>query len=95
MRPYMPTAQIKITTINMKKMERKKRAYITPEIKVYPMENNSLLQTVSVTPNGSASGTSNWEADETHEGGIGIVEDGSNMAPAKKHNSLWDEEEEE
>ena len=76
----------------MKKMERKKRAYTTPEIMVYPMENDILLQTVSVTPNG---GTSNWEADETHEGGIGIVDDGSNMAPAKKHNSLWDDEEEE
>ena len=31
----------------MKKMERKKRAYTTPEIKVYPMENDSLLQAVS------------------------------------------------
>ncbi len=78
----------------MKKMECKKRAYITPEMKVYPME-NSLLQTVSVTPDAGASGTSNWEADETHEGGIGIVDDGSNMAPAKKHNSLWNEGEEE
>ena len=31
----------------MDNMERKKRAYTTPEIKIYPMENDSLLQAVS------------------------------------------------
>ena len=31
----------------MKKMESKKRAYIMPEIKVYPMENDNLLQAAS------------------------------------------------
>ena len=31
----------------MKKMERKKRAYTTPKIKVYPMQNDNLLQAVS------------------------------------------------
>lgn len=31
----------------MKKMECKKRAYMTPEIKVYPMENERLLQAAS------------------------------------------------
>ena len=31
----------------MEKMERKKRAYIMPEIKVYPMPEDNLLQQVS------------------------------------------------
>ena len=31
----------------MKKMESKKRAYTKPEIKVYPMENDNLLQAAS------------------------------------------------
>ena len=31
----------------MKKMERKKRAYTTPEIKVYPMQEDNLLQAAS------------------------------------------------
>ena len=31
----------------MKKMESKKRAYTTPEIKIYPMENDYLLQAAS------------------------------------------------
>ena len=31
----------------MDNMERKKRAYTTPEIKVYPMENDRLLQAAS------------------------------------------------
>lgn len=31
----------------MEKMERKKRAYTTPKIKVYPMQNDNLLQAVS------------------------------------------------
>lgn len=31
----------------MKKMERKKRAYTTPKIKVYPMQSDNLLQAVS------------------------------------------------
>ena len=31
----------------MKKMESKKRAYTTPKIKIYPMENDYLLQAAS------------------------------------------------
>jgi len=86
----MQTAQIKIITINMDNMERKKRAYTTPEIKVYPMRSEPFMSP-SVTPNGSASGTSNWDADEAHEGGTFYIGDKSSVAPAKDWGNVWEE----
>ena len=60
----------------MKKMECKKRAYTTPEMMIYPMENDNLLQAASgnagtIGYGGSGgdakrnTGVEEWEEEET------------------------------
>ena len=77
--------------MNMKKMECKKRVYTMPEIKVYPVENDNLLKTVSVTPNGTASDAAQWDAEQEIDNGEWTVGDKSQVVPAKDWGSVWDE----
>jgi len=73
-------------------MERKKRAYTTPTIKVYPIQEDNLLQAASVTPNGNASGTTSWDTEQEQNGGELLIGDDSNVAPAKSWGNVWEEE---
>ena len=92
-RPYMQTAQIKITIINMKKMESKKRAYTTPEIVVYPMENDSLLQAVSgqhqhIGQGGTFGNAKRGSDEEWEETSPNPSEEGENTLPSY---NVWEE----
>ena len=80
--------------MNMKKMECKKRVYTMPEIEVYPVENDNLLKTVSVTPNGTASNAAQWDADQEVDGGSSRIRNSNDNVPAKNWGNVWEEEEE-
>ncbi|WP_019968261.1 hypothetical protein [Segatella maculosa] len=92
-RPYMQVAQIKITTINMEKMECKKRAYTTPEMMVYPMENDNLLQAVSgqhkhIGQGGSFGNAKRGSDEEWEEASPNPSEGGENTLPSY---NVWEE----
>ena len=92
-RPYMQTAQIKITTINMENMERKKRTYTTPEIKVYPMQEDNLLQAVSgqhqhIGQGGSFGNAKRGSDEEWEEASPSPSEGGENTLPSY---NVWEE----
>lgn len=74
----------------MKKMECKKRAYTTPEIKVYPMQSDFFI-CGSVVPDVNTSSNASWEADQEHNGGTIFLGDGSNVSPAKSWGSVWED----
>ena len=73
-------------------MENKKRAYTTPKIKVYPILDDYLLLTASITPNSNASGTTSWDTEQEQNGGELLIGDDSNVAPAKSWGNVWEEE---
>ena len=78
----------------MKKMERKKRAYTTPEIKVYPMQEDNLLQAASGNAGtigyGGSGGDAKkwgdeWEEEEAHPQPL------SRDVSSYPSNDAWDE----
>ena len=73
-------------------MERRKRVYITPEFKVYPMENDSLLQAVSgqhkhIGQGGTFGSAKQW-GDEWEETSSTPSEGGENTLP---NYNVWEE----
>ena len=77
----------------MKNMERKKRAYTTPEIKVYPMENDSLLQAVSgqhqhIGQGGTFGSAKRGSDEEWEETSPNPSEGGENTLPSY---NVWEE----
>lgn len=69
-----------------------KQMYTSPCIKVFTLHAEQLLQTVSVTPNAQETTTTPWDSEQEHQGGLEIIGDGSDIAPAKRSNGLWDAE---
>ena len=65
----------------MENMERKKRAYITPEIKVYPMENDYLLQAAS--GNAGSIGYGGGGGDAKRNTGVEEWEEDASPSPSK------------
>ena len=77
----------------MPKMEKKgKRKYEKPISKVYSLQTEQFLQTASVTPNGEASETSQWDTEQEHSGGTIYIGSDSNVAPSKSWGSTWEDE---
>lgn len=76
-------------------MEKKgKRKYEKPISKVYSLQTEQFLQTVSVTPDGKNSENNvPWENEQEYQGGTITIGDDSNTAPAKKNN-IWSDGEE-
>ena len=75
----------------MDKKKKEKRAYQKPEITVYLID-NELLVSASIIPNASDSTCSTWQWDEeTHDGGSIVIDDGSTVAPAKRNQNIWDD----
>ena len=77
----------------MKKMESKKRAYTTPEIVVYPMENDSLLQAVSgqhehIGQGGTFGNAKRGCDEEWEETSPNPSEEGENTLPSY---NVWEE----
>ena len=73
------------------KENNKKRAYTSPEIKVYPIQ-EVLFICASITPNANTSGTTSWDAEQEHNGGGVVIGDGSSIAPAKTWGNLWEDD---
>ena len=76
----------------MDNKKRKKRAYTMPEFKVYPMENDSLLQAVSgqhehIGQGGTFGSAKQWE-DEWEETSSTPSEGGENTLP---NYNVWEE----
>ena len=72
--------------------QKEKQKYEKPMSKIYILQTEQFLQTASVTPNGQSSSESQWSPDQEQNGGTIIVDDGQNIAPAKKSSGFWDEE---
>ena len=73
-------------------MERKKRAYTTPKIKVYPMQNDNLLQAVSGQHEhigqGGSFGNAKRYSGEEWEASPNPSEGGENTLPSY---NVWEE----
>ena len=79
----------------MNKEEKERLPYVAPHCKVIPMEEDNFICN-SVLPNGNASTVeTSYDDKGEHDVGTALFGDKSTVAPAKQHNSLWDEEEEE
>ena len=79
----------------MNKEEKERLPYVAPRCKVIPMEEDNFICN-SVLPNGNASTVeTSYDDKGEHDVGTALFGDQSTVAPAKQHNSLWDEEEEE
>ena len=77
----------------MKKMECKKRAYTMPKIKVYPMQNDNLLQAVSgqhehIGQGGSFGNAKRGSDEEWEEASPSPSEGGENSLPSY---NAWEE----
>ena len=81
----------------MKKMECKKRAYITPEMMVYPMQNDNLLQAASgnagtIGYGGSKGDAKKWWGEEWEDEETFSASSQGEESSYPSYNNVWGEE---